>query len=218
MSAHRDKHLARTLANKVRACCREGALLVVTDGWRAYHHAFVKAFRTPVYTGQPGRPPRAVWKQFVLVQTLKWQQAGRCLGVRVCQVVGHFPKIACLLPSGQQVCTAYIERLHAGFRQRLAGLCRRTRCLLGSETTLTAGMYLVGTVYNFCTPHRSLCHDKQARTPAMAAGMTTSIWGVGQLLSFCVAPPPYVAPKRRGRPPKKTQELVQKEPDQLVTV
>jgi transposase-like protein/IS1 family transposase len=218
VSCHRDKHLARALANKVRACCQEGALLVVTDGWRAYRDAFVKAFRTPHYSGKPGPPRLVAWSDFVLVQTLKWQEAGRCLGVRVCHLRGNFQQIACLLPSGQQVCTAYIERLNATFRQRLAGLCRRTRCLLGSQRSLTAGMYLVGTVYNFCTPHRSLCQDKQARTPAMAAGLTQSVWSVGQLLSYQVAPPPYVAPKRRGRPPKKTREPVQKEPEQLLTV
>lgn len=218
VSAHRDKHLARALANQVRACCQEGALLVVTDGWRAYRDAFVKAFRTPVSTGQPGRPRLVCWKDFVLVQTLKWQEAGRCLGVRVCHLRGNFRQIACLLPKGQQVCTAYSERLNATFRQRLAGLCRRSRCLLCRETSLTAGMYLVGTVYNFCTPHRSLCQDKQARTPAMVAGLTDGIWSVGELLCLQVAPAPYVAPKRRGRPPKKTREPVQKVPEQLVTV
>jgi len=44
------------------------------------------------------------------------------------------------------VSTAYIERLNATFRQRLAGLCRRTRCLLRSETTLSVAVYLVGCV------------------------------------------------------------------------
>jgi len=69
-------------------------------------------------------------------------------------------------------------------------------------------MYLVGTVYNFCTPHRSLQQDKQERTPAMAAGLTRHIWTVGELLCYQVAPPPFVAPKRRGRKPKGANSLV----------
>ena len=33
-------------------------------------------------------------------------------------------------------------------------------------------MYLVGTVYNFCTPHESLYVAGGQQTPAMAAGLT----------------------------------------------
>ena len=40
----------------------------------------------------------------------------------------------------------------------------------------------------------------QARTPAMAAGLTDHVWSVWELLCYKVAPPAWVAPKRRGRP------------------
>ena len=52
--------------------------------------------------------------------------------------------------------TAYIERLNATFRARLASLTRRGRALARRTLTLQHGMYLIGTVYNFCTPHASL--------------------------------------------------------------
>ncbi|MFL5588412.1 MAG: hypothetical protein ACJ8DI_12245, partial [Ktedonobacteraceae bacterium] len=39
-------------------------------------------------------------------------------------------------------------------------------------------------------------------TPAMASGLTDHIWSVQELLSYRVAPVPWVAPKRRGRPKK----------------
>jgi IS1 family transposase len=45
--------------------------------------------------------------------------------------------------------TAYIERLNATFRQRLACLSRRTHHLVQKQATLTAGMYVVGCFYNF---------------------------------------------------------------------
>jgi hypothetical protein len=51
--------------------------------------------------------------------------------------------------------TAYIERLPATFRSRLAALARRSRAAR-QGTTLEAGMWLIGTVYNFCCEHRSL--------------------------------------------------------------
>lgn len=214
----RDKHLARALAKKVFACARMGVLLVVTDGWSAYKEAFTHTFRFAVRTGKRGRPPLVPWPDFVLAQAVKWQQAGRTLGIRVCHLLGNRAQIARLLPEGQVLSTAYIERLNATFRQRLAGLCRRTRCLLCYETTLTSGMYLVGTLYNFCTPHTSLEQQGQERTPAMAAGLTGHIWSVGELLGYPIAPPPYVAPKRRGRKPRKPELLTQKDAIQLLTV
>lgn len=218
VSQSRDKFLARALAKIVKACCRFGALLVVTDGWIAYPDAFTKAFRTPVYTGEPGRPELLSCPDFVLVQTVKWQEAGRTLGIRVCHLLGNARHIARLLPKGHLVSTAYIERLNATFRQRLAGLCRRTRCLLRSEATLSVAVYLVGAVYNFCTPHRSLEQEGHKRSPAMAAGLTHTIWTVGELLSYHVAPPPYVAPKRRGPKPKDLQAQVLQARKQAVTV
>jgi hypothetical protein len=112
--------------------------------------------------------------------------------------------------------TAYIERLNATFRARLCCLGRRTRALARHETTLTQGMYLVGCVYNFCTFHHGLRQEQREgrrkwreRTPAMAAGLTDACWSVGDLLSYRVAPPPFVPKKRRGRKPKAEVPLPQ---------
>ena len=52
--------------------------------------------------------------------------------------------------------TAYIERLNATFRSRLAPLVRRTRAGAHKRSTLEAGMWLVGSCYNFLWVHRSL--------------------------------------------------------------
>lgn len=78
--------------------------------------------------------------------------------------------------------TAFIERLNATFRARLACLGRRTRNLTRKQESLHSSMYLeslhssmylVGTVYNFCTYHTSLLSEAGLRrTPAMAAGIT----------------------------------------------
>jgi hypothetical protein len=45
--------------------------------------------------------------------------------------------------------TAYIERLHATFRGRLASLTRRGRALARCTPTLQHGMYLIGTILTF---------------------------------------------------------------------
>jgi hypothetical protein len=40
------------------------------------------------------------------------------------------------------------------------------------------------------------------QTPAMAAGLTDPRWTLRELLLLKIPLPPWVAPKRRGRPPK----------------
>jgi len=96
--------------------------------------------------------------------------------------------------------TAYIERLNATFRERFAPLARRCRALARHTLTLRHGMYLIGTVYNLCTPHASLAHAGRGTTPAMAAGITDHCWSVRELLSFHVPPPRWTPPTQRGRP------------------
>lgn len=89
VSSRRDRALARKIAEKVPACSRVGALLVLTDGWPAYKEAFVRSFRSPVYTGKRGHPRQLPWPDFVLAQTVKWQEGGRVLGIRVCHLFGN---------------------------------------------------------------------------------------------------------------------------------
>src|SRR4029079_2971245 len=73
--------------------------------------------------------------------------------------------------------TAFIERLNGTFRSRLASLGRRTRCAARRTVSVERGMYLVGTVYNFCSIHQSLTLATGTRqTPAMAAGITEHVW------------------------------------------
>jgi hypothetical protein len=57
---------------------------------------------------------------------------------------------------GTKLNTAFIERLNATFRSRLAVLVRRSRALIRNPETLEPLMYLMGSVYNFCTEHKSL--------------------------------------------------------------
>ncbi|HEX6555585.1 MAG TPA: hypothetical protein VF026_22680, partial [Ktedonobacteraceae bacterium] len=98
---------------------------------------------------------------------------------------------------------AFIERLNATFRERLATLTRCCRHAAVRLEALETGMYLVGCVYNFCVAHDELSSSKhfgRPTTSAMAAGLTAHQWSVKELLLFQVAPPACVEPKRRGRP------------------
>lgn len=93
--------------------------------------------------------------------------------------------------------TAYIERLNATFRARLAPLARRTHAGAHKRSTLEAEMWLVGSCYNLLWIHRSL---GEGCTPAMAAQITDHCWSMEELLIFPA--PPAQLPKCRGRKPR----------------
>jgi len=201
VSACRDKHLLRRLAAKVKACACFGPLLLVTDGLKSYGQAWQKAFRTKVYTGKRGHPKLLAWPAVVIGQMLKRYDKGRVVGIQQRFVQGTKDTLGSLLPEGFILSTASIERLNATFRARLCCLVRRGRALGRKPPRLTCAIYLLGCVYNFCTPHQSLSQEG-TRTPAMAAGLTEHVWSVGELLFYRIAPPPFVPRKRPGRKPK----------------
>src|SRR6266704_2184392 len=106
--------------------------------------------------------------------------------------------------------TAFIERLNGTFRERLASLTRKSRHAARRLRALETGMYLIGCSYNFCFPHHELSKTKHVGspcTPAMAAGLTDHVWSICELLSYHIAPPPWVEPKRSGRPGKHAEPL-----------
>jgi transposase-like protein len=213
ISPHRDGALIRRLVARVRACASRLDLLVCVDGLSSYVTAFRRAFRVPVRTGRRGRPRLVLLDGFLLGQVVKQYARRRVTGVvqRVRQ--GTAEAIAAVLAatqSGRTINTAYIERLNATFRAHLTPLARRGRAIARTDALLTAGMWLVGCAYNFCWYHDSLRQLALAgsgskwreRTPAMAAGLADRRWTMSDLLHYRVPVPAWVAPKRRGRPPK----------------
>lgn len=222
LSAQRDLTLIAQIAAKVRRMARCQPLLVAVDGLVSYVDAFQKAFRSPLpRRRQPGRPRLVAWPDLAIVQVVKYRLAeGRSIQRRIVQ--GSQALVQTLLTSTQQggvINTAYIERLNATFRQRLVWLTRRTRCLAQQRATLTAGMYIVGCLYNFCDVHKSLrirlwigarSYRWIQRTPALAAGLTDHIWSPKELFWHKVPPPPWRPPKRRGRPSNQTLALIEK--------
>ena len=221
ISPRRDKGLIAALVAQVRrvALCRP--LLLAVDGLPSYVKAFQQAFRTKVpREGQPGRCRWYVWPQIAIVQVIKERSQGQLtLHRRIVQ--GGIDLIKALIQASQGhggINTAFIERLNATFRQRLASLTRRTRALARQPETLQAGMYVLGCLYNFCTYHHALRlplilstggQRWLQRTPAIAAGLTDHRWTIQELFLFKVPPPPWTPPKQRGRPSKETLALVE---------
>jgi transposase-like protein/IS1 family transposase len=218
VSEQRDLGLVRRLLGRVRRCAARAPLLVCTDGFRAYPRAIREAFRDALPTGKPGRPRLRLWKNLAIAQVVKHYVHRRVASVERRILAGTAAQVAKLRRRSQGgegvINTAYIERLNAPFRERLAALTRRGRALARCTTTLHSGMYLIGTVYNFCTYHASLLRAAAGapapQTPAMAAAITDHCWTVHELLSFHVPPPRWTLPKRRGRRSRRLQILFER--------
>jgi transposase-like protein len=228
VSPTRDSQLACRLMALVRACAKRLCdVLICVDGWTAYPKAILRTFRERHLTGRVGRPRLMVWDSLAIGRVIKHARGMRGMrgtrgtrGTRgVFSLVHHIALgtrafVAERLftsTGGIQLNTAFIERLNATFRERLAVLTRRCRHAARQISTVESGMWLLGCGYNFCAFHHSLRMPNfdqpnlprwLQRTPAMAAGLTDHCWTVHELLSFKVAPLPFVPPKRRGRPPK----------------
>lgn len=199
----RDRGPIRALVTQVCACLCPGPVMVAFDGLKTYIEAFQQVFRGPLRTGQRGRPRLVPWLDVAPVKVIKRYIRGCVTKIKRRIVQGLPTLVARLLiesQGGVLINTAYIERLNATFRQCLSWL---TRPLAHRADTLLHATFLLGSVYTFCRCHTIPSFpDSVSRTPAMAAGLTDHPWSIFELLTFKVAPPPYVAPKRRGRKPK----------------
>src|SRR5215207_6824929 len=156
ISRRRDLPLITRLVQRVLACAVTRAILVCVDGLASYVTAFPRVFRQPVYTGRRGRPRLVLPDGFQFAQVVKHSAKRHVVGVTRRVVHGTLAGIEAVLTAtrtGTVINTAYIERINATFRAHLAPLTRRGRAIARTEAALTAGMWLVGTAYNFCWPH-----------------------------------------------------------------
>ena len=193
-------------------------LLFCTDGLCSYVRAIRETFRDPVQTGAQGRPRLRPWRHVCIAQVVKRYAQRRVVDVERRIVDGTPARVETLRRRSQGdgvINTAYIERLNATFRERLASLTRRGRALARRTLTLQHGMYLIGTIYNFCTPHASL-------RPLLGGRQTATgrrPWPPGSPIiagpsrnccRFTVPPPRWTPPKQRGRPSRALKRLIER--------
>lgn len=220
----------------IQACALAHPLLIAIDGLRSYVQAIQEVFRSPLPSGKRGRPRLVPWPDIHIGQVIKGYQGRHLVDITRRMAQGGLQAARTLLNQsrgGLQLNTAFIERLNATFRSRLAVLVRRTHALLRCPQTLEPLMYLIGCVYNFCTAHQSLprldrgqassavqvdpTHPSPrpvpvdtGRGPALAAGLSDHIWSVKELLSYRVSPPAWVPPRHRGRRSQAEKALIAK--------
>jgi transposase-like protein len=211
----RDRSLADRLMSQVRRCALAlRPLLVLTDGWAAYPGSIGRAFREKVRRqAGAGRARLEIWPELQIGTVIKRTQRKRVVEITRRLTLGPLGVAEQLLresAGGTVLNTAFIERLNGTFRERLASLTRKCRHAASRTQSLHAGMDLIGCTYNFCFAHQELSKTKhwgKATTPAMASGLTDHVWSICELFRYKVAPSPYVAPRRRGRPKRSAEPI-----------
>jgi hypothetical protein len=179
VSPKRDRALIEALACLVRRWAKKVALYITFDGFGPYRDAFERAFSDKALGRRGKRLVNCVWSCLSLASVVK--HTNGCFKLQRFILRGSATMLVRLRNATQLdgvINTAFIERLNGTFRAYLAPLVRRTHGLARTQLTMTAAVFLLGTVYNFCRVHSSLKHS----TPAMAAHLTDHVWSVSELL------------------------------------
>ena len=182
------------IAQVVARLC--GLPVWLSDGWKAYPAALLQVLGR-VYKrrrrGTHGRHPKprlAPPHDLFYAQVVKVRDgAGKLLQV-VSRVVYGDPRRFVLEMAGRglrpSIHTAFMERWYGPLRGLCAPLRRRTRCSSASQHRHQARVWLVVDLYNFVLPHKSLRHQGQPRTPAMAIGLAEHVWSYRDYLWYPV--------------------------------
>ena len=114
-----------------------------------------------------------------------------CIGTRIGVTMG--------VPASADISTSYVERSNLSMRM---GMRRFTRLTNGLSKKYANHCYMVALYflnYNFCRPHKTLSVP-YATTPAMAAGLTDSVYSMEWLSSLVSAQYPTPGPRGPYRP------------------
>src|SRR5437588_5949023 len=128
VSEQRDLPLIRRLIERVRRCAAHRRLWIWPGGLVSYIRAIRETFRDPVHTGTGGRPRLRPWRNVLIAQVVKRYECRRVVETDRRIVDGTPARVETLRRRSQGdgvINTAYIERLNATFRARLASLTRR---------------------------------------------------------------------------------------------
>ena len=170
---------------------------MATDGKGSYREAMLETWgQVPAYGGR-GRPPthKQPGPDWHYLQVVKERSGRRLIAVHTQVVYGDPHEVRALL--GEH--TAYVERTHLTSRQMNGRLVRKSLSYSKQLRLLRAACSWEDWVSNLTRPLKTLRQERevgygqprwQARTPALAAGLTDHIWTIKELLSTVVIPLP----------------------------
>jgi hypothetical protein len=213
---------ARTLARApgvgpqvLQGLASGGVPRCLPDGFKAYATALL----TPSGQGvQPARrqatgpAPKPRWRplpELLDAQVVKSSRRRRIVGGQHRVGFGTMERGKQVLAAwGQQIKTAFVERLNLDIHQRVAAVGRRGNTRCQGEDGLQHHLAVCQTSHHCVLPHASLRQPlpqlwptngtgsaKRGRpcTPAMAAGLTDQVWTLREVLLFRVPPWPQPA-------------------------
>jgi IS1 family transposase len=158
--------LAGRLSNRVQ---------LTTDGHKMYLSAVEEAFQGSIDFAQLvkvyGPAPEGTHRY----------SPPECLGTQKHAVTG--------CPDAEHVSTSYVERANLTIRMSLRRFTRLTNAFSKKVENHTAAIGLFHAHYNLCRIHKTL-----RVTPAMAAGVTSRVWEIADLVALL----PTAAGQKRG--------------------
>ena len=162
------------------------------DGLKDLFHKEV----TPEPTGRPGRPKKS---EKVLDENLdyatvhKTRVNGRVVKVEKKVVYGSAERIEERLKElpSNTINTSFVERSNLNWRVWDAHLARKALTFAKRICWLKAKFAICVAFYNFIRPHETLSRGEDRRfrpkTPAMAAGITSHVWTIKDLIGYKIA-------------------------------
>ena len=172
--------------------------LMTSDEYPVYEAAIRATYGqhvTPPRTGRPGRPRKAytVIPPAVAYATVhKERENSRVVSVSTRVVLGTAAAAAAALAAStvsRVVNTCFVERHNGTDRNRCSRKVRKTYGFSKDWDVHRAATAFSYFSYNFCWPVRTLRVKGddgrgQARTPAMATGLTDHVWSLREWLTF----------------------------------
>ena len=140
---------------------------ISTDGLRAYIEAVERGFGSEVDYAQ-------IVKTF---STAEGTPQGRYSPPEVVRIEKN---VIAGNPSVDNISTSYVERQNLTMRMHCRRLTRLTNAFSKQLENFKAAVALHFVYYNFVKIHKTL-----RTTPAMAAGVTPTLWTVGDLVDMC---------------------------------
>jgi IS1 family transposase len=140
-----------------------GRFQLTTDGFRAYTDAVHYSLGT-----------RVDFAQLVKVYAASRDGEQR---YSPAEVIDAIPVPQWGNPDFRKICTSHVERQNLTMRMQIRRLTRLTNAFSKKRANLRAMLALYFCWYNFCRIHRSL-----RVTPAMAAGITGTVWTLRQMI------------------------------------
>ena len=168
---------------------------IATDGKGSYREAMLETWgQVPEYGGR-GRPPtrKQPGPDWHYLQVVKERSGSRLIAVHTQVVYGNPQEVRARLREH----TAYVERTHLTSRQMNGRLVRKSLSYSKQLRLLRAACSWEDWVYNLTRSVKTLRQEQavgsgqrrwQARSPAMAAGITDHIWTINELLMAVVIP------------------------------